>query len=244
MARKMSKKARAAALRNLAKARRARKKSAPVSKKRRRAKSSKRRARRSKALKASGRIRPVVIVSGGKYHRPKKSKYFRGPTRINPRRRRRYRRNPVFGLPKLTRLFSVKTFTRYAAIGGGMLAGTMFSRFLNTGMVPFLNTVALPAAVTDVLSKARPIHGFAHIALGWAIQTKARNPIMKDVGVGLAALGGFDLLMQVLTLAGVKNLPTFSGMNVEMMGMNVDAGMPTVLAGNVDPHMEDGLINL
>lgn len=190
------------------------------------------RRRRSRRLKTTGRVRPVVIVSGGKYHRPKKSKYFPSPTRINPRRRRHSRHNPAIS-KSIKQAFTMRSLSRFFAIGGGLFAGTLFSRLLNTGALPFTTQTVLPASVTSALAKVRPFHGLLHIGLGVLITSKAKNPHIKDVGVGLAALGGFDLFTQILSAVGMKGLPTFSGMNVN--GMNfTKGGMPrrvTVLNG-------------
>lgn len=248
MARRMSTKQRTAALKNLKKARAARRKGRSSHKTKAHRKSHKKArksAKRRRHLKASGRIRPVVIVSGGKYHRPKKSKYFRGPTRIN-KRRRHARRNPGGLTGSVKSIFKVATLKRVLSVGGGILAGTFVSRFLSTGIVPGMATPVLPASVTTVLAKARPVHGLFHLLVGFYLQ-KQRNPIVKDMGMGVAALGGFDLLTQVLSLAGVKNLPTFAGMNVTLMGMNVNtAARPIVLQGNYanEPSMSDDLVGL
>lgn len=240
--RRMSTKQRAAALKNLAKARRARRKTTPKAKRGKRRKAH--RSRRSRAAKTSGRIRPVVIVSGGKFHRPKRSKYFKHPVRINRRRRRHVRRNPAFG-GTMRSVFRMSTLKRALAVGGGIALGTMVSKFLTTGILPFTATPVLPASVTGVLAKARPVHGLLHIAVGLYLQ-KRRNPIVKDLGMGVIALGGFDLLSQVLSLAGVRGLPTFSGMNVSLMGMNVDANRaPVVLQGEMrEPSMADDLVGI
>lgn len=248
MARRMSPKQRKAALKNLKKARAARRKgrtSHRAKAHRKSHKKARKSAKRRRSLKASGRIRPVVIVSGGKYHRPKKSKYFRGPTRIN-KRRRHARRNPGGLTGSVKSILRVSTLKRVLSVGGGILAGTFVSRFLSTGIVPGMATPVLPASVTTVLAKARPVHGLFHLLVGFYLQ-KQRNPIVKDVGMGVAALGGFDLLTQVLSLAGVKNLPTFAGMNVPFMGMNVNtAARPIVLQGNYanEPSMSDDLAGL
>lgn len=242
--RKMSTKQRAAALKNLAKARRARRK--PKSSSHKAHRKSRRKARKAarakhrRALKHSGRIRPVVIVSGGKYHRPKRSKYFSRPTRIN--RRRRARHNPGFS-GSVKSIFKMSTLKRVLAVGGGILTGTFVSKFLSTGMLPGVSTPILPASVTSVLAKARPVHGVFHLIVGFYLQ-KQRNPIVKDLGMGVAALGGFDLLTQVLSLAGVKNLPTFSGMNVNLLGMNVNPQKPAIVLQGESPSysMADDLV--
>lgn len=207
-------------------ARRAAKAAGSAPRKRKR-KASKKARRASFRRKASGRIRPVVIVSGNGFRRPAKSKYFSGPTRINPRRRRKsrrgMRRNPGFSrmLP-LRSAFSKSSLMHYVGIGGGIGLGAMLSRFLNTGAVPFMSAPPTVPSWVVTLQKARPLHGLIHILVGVTLASKVRNPIAKDLGAGLAALGGFDLLMQGLTFAGVKGLPTFSGMNVNLMGMNYD----------------------
>ncbi len=188
--------------------------------KRKKARKAPKRRRRAKARKsrAGKRIRPVIISSRGKYYRPRRSKYFKTARRVNGRRRRHARRHNGRSLvSSIKSVFQVRTISRYASIGGGIFAGTMFSRMLNTGLVPFTN-IALPASITTTLAKLRPVHGLFHILAGSLLMAKVRNKYAQDVGVGLAALGGFDLLMQVLSRVGVKNLPTFSGMNVSLRG--------------------------
>jgi hypothetical protein len=227
-----------------AKRRKARSVAAPARPKRRRKsrrvrKASRKARRASFRRKSSGRIRPVVIVSGSGFRRPAKSKYFSGPTRINRRRRGRARKNPFSGgALSIRKVFSKNTLMRYVGLGGGIGLGALFSRFLNTGVVPFSSTALIPATMVATLQKARPFHGLIHILVGVTIAAKIRNPIAKDVGAGLAALGGFDLLMQLLSKMGVTNLPTFSGMNVDFMGMNVDAPRVVRVAGN--GYSEDG----
>jgi hypothetical protein len=186
-----------------------------------RRKSSKRRAtkatkRRARSV-AGKRIRPVILSRGGKYYRPRRSKYFKTARRVNGRRRRS---NGAAGklLSTVKGMFKVPSLLRYASIGGGIFGGTLLSKMLNTGIVPF-TSMALPASVTSALAKARPAHGLIHILAGTIIASKARNKHIKDAALGLAALGSFDLLMQVLALAGMKNLPTFSGMNIDLRGM-------------------------
>lgn len=234
----MSKKAKAAAIKNLAKARaakrakkRGKRKASPVAhsvKRAKRAKRAKRTKRRSSHLKTSGRIRPVLVVSGGQFRRPAKSKYFTGPTRIN--RRRKYRKNPGVSIASVKSLFTPRSITRILSVGGGVLGGAFLTRFLNTGMIPGLSMQIIPASFLAPLSKARPVFGLAQVVVGMYLQKK-RSPIVKDIGIGMAAVGGFDLLTQILSLAGLTNLPTLSGMNVQpYLGMNVS---PSFLGMNV-----------
>lgn len=241
----LTKKQRAAALKNLAKARAARRRKSHPKRKASKAKATrtkgarKRRARR--ALKASGRIRPVVIVSGGKYHRPKGSHYFSKPTKIN--RRRKYRRNPAKTVAMVKSIFTMRSLTRILSVGGGVLGGGVLIQFLTTGMLPLIATPLLPASITAPLSKARPGFGLIAVLAGMYMQ-KRRSPIAKDVGVGIAALGGYDLLVQILRLVGVSNLPMLSGMNVSpYLGMNVQSYLgenvtiPNYLGENVDMNL-------
>lgn len=218
------------------------------------AKKHRRRKRRARAVarrtsfrrKASGRIRPVVIVSGGSFRRPAKSKYFPRPTRINPLRnprRRRFRRNPIGKMLPFRQAFNKRTLVRYAAVGGGIGLGALLSRFLNTGAIPFMAPPAVAPAWVATLQKARVAHGLIHILVGVTIQAKMRNPMAKDFGVGLAALGGFDLLMQILSKLGVQGLPTFSGMNVSFMGMNVDTPRVLRVAGEGGTEDADDFVD-
>ncbi len=198
------------------------------SSKRRTVKTAKRRARST----AGKRIRPVILSRGGKYYRPRRSKYFKTARRVNGRRRRR---NGSVGLVSTIKsMFKVPSLLRYASIGGGIFGGTLLTKMLNTGLVPF-TSIALPASITSALAKARPAHGLIHIALGAVVAKKVRNKHVQDAALGLAALGSFDLLMQVLALAGMKNLPTFSGMNIDLRGMTQYAGMtyPGAMYGKV-----------
>ena len=199
--------------------------------------------KKSRARKSSRKswkhIRPTVLVGpkNGRYYRPRRSKYFKRATRINGRRRR----NGTSIMSAIKNVFQVRTIAQYASIGGGLFAGTLLSKLLNTGLVPF-TSYQLPASVTDTLSKVRPAHGLIHILAGTLLAAKSRNKYLKDAGIGLAALGGFDLLMQGLSMAGVKNLPTFSGMNVNLMGMT--QYMLPNSAGGVPPRMSGMNVNL
>lgn len=235
----MSKKARAAAIRNLAKARAAKRakkrnfasiqKMSGYSRSKKRAKVAKSAKRRSARLKKSGVIRPVVVLSGGKFHRPKHSKYFKGPTRIN--RRRKYRNNPGMSISSVKGLFNPRSITRILSVGGGVLGGAFLTRFLNTGMLPGLSMQIIPDSFLPTLTKARPVFGLVQVVVGMYLQKK-RSLIAKDIGIGMAAVGGFDLLTQILSLAGIGNLPTLGGMNVQpsLAGMNVQ---PSFLGMNV-----------
>lgn len=160
-----------------------------------------------------------------KHARKARRTVARATRRRNPKRRKHSRksrrvarrRNPSIK-GALKNVFAVRTLARYAAIGGGIALGSFISKFLNTGAVPFMDAPAVAPSWVSTLAKARPVHGLLHILAGSMLAAKAKNKYVQDVGIGLAALGGFDLLMQGLALAGVKGLPTFSGMNVNLMG--------------------------
>lgn len=217
--------------------------SAPAAAPKRRKARKARKSSKKRAARVGRRIRPTVLVSkSGRYYRPARSKYFKRPRRINRRRR-----NGFGGslMANVKRIFTVSSVTNYLGIGGGIFVGTLLSKLLNTGVIPF-TTTSIPASITDTLSHkyVRPFHGFVHIIAGTLLAAKVRNKYAKDVGIGLAALGGFDLLTQLLSAVGMVGLPTFSGMNVNLLGrtgyagdtysgMNVDlAGMNVNMLGN------------
>lgn len=226
----MTSKQRSAALRNLKKARSARRKKSAIPRKRRRSRG-KRGMRRSRARHSA---RPVMIVASSAPSRKRKS------ARRVKRSRRRMRKNPNFST-SFRSLTKISAWKRIFAVGGGVLGGTLLTSFLTTGMFPGSTMTLIPASVTGMLSKARPIHGVVHLMIGFYLQKK-RNPMVKDIGLGVAAQGGYDILTQVLKLAGL-NIPTLAGMNVSMLGMNVNpqATAPIVLQGD-EPSMQDDLI--
>jgi hypothetical protein len=185
------------------------------------------------------RIRPVVIVSGGKFYRPRRSKAFRRPTRINGRRRRRS--NPDTSIRKV---FSMQNITRYLAIGGGMVAGSMVTSFFATGILPFTTTSIYPAAMQDAMSKARPVLGLGNLLVGAYVAGKVRNPMLRDAALGIAAYGGFDLFTQLLGFMGVTQL---AGMDISgpflgagrFESQNRSYGSPAIVDGMDIPMQGD-----
>lgn len=187
---------------------------------------------RRKRSHSGKRIRPVVIVSGGKFYRPRRSKVFRRPARINGRRRRRS--NPAV---TIRNVFSMRNITRYLAIGGGMVVGSTVTSFVATGILPFGGSTSIyPAAMQDAMSKARPVLGLANLLVGAFVASKVRNPMLKDAALGIAAYGGFDLFTQVLGLMGVTQL---AGMDISgpflgagrFASQNRSYGSPAVVDG-------------
>ena len=239
-------------LKKARKSRRRRAVAAVATPKRRKARKSRRKSR-AKVRKVTGRrIRPTILVSkSGGYRRPRRSKYFTRPRMVNGKRRRLSRRRNGGSLMSIVKkTLTVSTLSGYLSIGGGIFAGALLSRMLNTGLVPF-TTAALPAAVSETLGGkyVRPFQGVIHIVLGGLIAAKVKNKYLRDAGMGLAALGGYDLLSQALGAMGVASLPTFSGMNVNLLGrtsynggMNVDllgGGMNVDLMGGNDVRASD-----
>lgn len=201
----------------------------------------KRRGKRAakKAKRSGRRIRPTILVSkSGSYRRPSRSKYFKRPRMVNPRKRRHARRRNGNIMSAIKRTLTVSTLSGYLSIGGGIFAGALLSKMLNSGLVPFTST-ALPSAVTNITTQkyVRPFQGILHIVLGTMIASKVKNKYLKDAGMGLAAMGGYDLLSQALSLMGVANLPSLSGMNVDLLGRTSYSGMNVNMLGggmNVD----------
>lgn len=202
--------------------------------------------RKSRKTRSGRRIRPTILVTKtGAYRRPRHSKYFKRPRMVNGRKRRRVARRRVarrrnggslMGIVKRT--LNVATLSGYLSIGGGIFAGAMLSKMLNTGAIPFTSS-NLPDSVTDITTSkyARPFQGVLHIVLGAVIASKVKNKYVRDAGMGLAALGGYDLLSQALSALGVVNLPELSGMNVNLLGKTSYGGMNVDLLGggmNVD----------
>jgi hypothetical protein len=197
--------------------------------------------RKAKAAKRTGRrIRPTILVTkSGLYKRPRRSKYFKRPRMVNGRKRRLSRRNGSGSvMAAIKKTLTVSTLSGYLAIGGGVFVGAALSKMLNTGMVPF-TSIMLPAAVSETMASkyVRPFQGVLHIVLGSILASKVKNKYVKDAGLGLAALGGYDLLSQALSAVGIANLPSLSGMNVDLLGRTSYSGMNVNLLGggmNID----------
>jgi hypothetical protein len=199
--------------------------------KRRKSHSKRRRTRSRKGRKshAGRRVRPVVVVSGGKFYRPRRSKTFRRPTRINGRRR--HRKNPFMG-SSLKSILSLKNIGRYVALGGGFIVGSSLTKFLTTGKIPFMGDAAAPAGWVSTIAVARPAFGLINLIAGAFMASKVRNAYLKDVAMGVAVFGGYDLLTQALSYMGVQNVPMIAGMDISMLGANYNRhSAPTVVSG-------------
>lgn len=140
-----------------------------------------------------GMHRPIVIWSGRRWKRPKKSKAFPRPTKINPRRSyRRYRRNPL-SLPKLPFGLNRAIMTALPVAGGfalGMFAMPQIAKIV-------------PAS----LQKYNRFFGAAHIVLGVAAMTFVKKDIVKTLGGTLVAMGLYDLLASNVPQLNLPALP-------------------------------------
>lgn len=124
-----------------------------------------------------GAHRPVVIWTGAKFRRPKNSRLFPKPTRINPRRSRRfYRRNPL-RLPL--------GIDRSLMTGLPVAGGVALSMFAMPQIARFL-----PAS----LAKYEKFYGVVHIAIGVAAMALVRKDVVRTVGGTVLAMGIYDLI--------------------------------------------------
>lgn len=142
--------------------------------------------------------RPLVIWTGKKFRRPKHSKLFPRPTRINPRRSRRlarrhsYRRNPL-RLPKLP--FGLdRSLMQGLPVAGG-IALSMFAMPQIAKYVP------------ASMQKYSKFYGAIHVALGVAAMTLVKKDIVKTLGGTMLAMGLYDLLASNVPQLNLPALP-------------------------------------
>jgi len=160
---------------------------------RRRKVAPKRKATRRKRRKGSlryGTYRPVLKYTNKGWRRPKRSRLMRKATRVNPRRRRRTRRNPSLNLRTL---FAKRNLIHITAVAGGIAGGML----------------AVPAIlrVAPQLGEHRQFLGGIPLVLGLGIGGMARKPAIKTAGMTLAAVGLYDLISQLVTALRLPTLP-------------------------------------
>ena len=151
----------------------------------------KRRSAKRRKNPAAGKYRPTLVYkprSGWK--RPKRSKLMKKPTRVNPKRRRRIRRNPKLSIKSM---FSRKNIGTIGAVAGGLTVG-----MLGTPML--LN-------VSPELVKHRKYLGGVHILLGVVLAAMSRRSAFQTAGLTLAGVGAYDLLTQNVPTIGLPTLP-------------------------------------
>jgi hypothetical protein len=138
-----------------------------------------------------GSHRPVVIWTGRKFRRPKRSRIFKRPTRINPRRSRRhaYRRNPL-RLPM--------GIDRKLMAGLPIAGGIAISMFAMPQLVKYI-----PAT----MQKYSKFFGVAHIALGIAAMTLVKKDVAKTIGGTMVAMGIYDLIASNVPQLNLPQLP-------------------------------------
>ncbi len=182
------------------------------SKKMARKKSTRRRTKAKSRRRPSARgktHRPVLTRRAGRWYRPKRSKLFRRPTRINP----------AFNV-NLKRIFSQANLLSLFSIFFGLAAAAKLNRFL----------VGSNGVLTGLVSNAsakqwiRRLSGFAHIAIGGVVTSKARNQYVRNAGTGMAAMGVYDLVTQNFNglLPDALKLQTLEGIDVG--GYNLELG--------------------
>lgn len=206
------------------------------------------RRRKASRKRAGRRIRPTIIVGkSGRYHRPRRSKYFKRARLVNPKRRRRShrkhlarRRNGIGGNLKsiVKNVLTPRTLTGYLAMGGGFLGGSYLKSFVTTGYNPFgdQTKTLYSAEVLSFMSGSwgRPLACIINIIVGSLVMSKGRNRLLKDAGLGLAASGGYGLLTEGLAALKIP-VPGLYGMNVDLLGKTMYAGHSRRLSGmNVD----------
>ena len=164
------------------------------------------RRRRAKRNPTFGKHRPVLIYGSKGWKRPKRSRLKKG-FRVNGRRRRR---NPGMALSvgSVKSALSIKNLTSLMSMGGGFLVGMQLSAFLAGGSFFGMGTGTLSNAMWQ---KARPVQGLVHVIVGGMLASRARSPLVKNVAMGVAASGAYDVLAQILNMAGVKLLPVMGG---------------------------------
>lgn len=190
-----------------------------------------------------GRHRPVLIFGRGhSVKRPRGSKLMRHVTRINPAMALRH---PGAALKKI---LSKGNLVTVFGIGGGFAIGTQVSRFLASGSFFTYNMSSMPSFLTSI-APYRKFHGAVSILVGGFMSMSARRPILKDLGIGIAVSGTYDLLAQLLNGATPnKYLPTFAGYNIprQRVGYSIPKqptrslhGRTAVVLGGAGNHMSD-----
>lgn len=152
--------------------------------------------RRRRTAISAGKHRPLIFKRGGKLYRSKRSKFFSGPTMINPRRRRRrgYRRNPF----NVKALLNKDWLMTIASFSGGMVLGTL--------ALPVINKLVPATSQT----KVRPYLGLAHVILGGLLAGFVKNKRGREVGLGVAAIGVYDVIAHLLPTWQLPTIPDYN----------------------------------
>lgn len=152
-----------------------------------------------------GPHRPLVIWTGKSFKRPKRSKLFKRPTRINPRRSRRsYRRNPL-RLPM--------GIDRSLMAGLPVAGGIAISMFAMPQVAKLLPTS---------LQKYSKFFGIVHVALGIAAMTFVKKDIVKKLGGTVLAMGLYDLIACNVKQLNLPPLPGRDAANMQGSSYGAD----------------------
>lgn len=150
----------------------------------------------------SKKFRPVLwrLPRGKGLARPSGSR-IRRPVRINPvyasKRRKSVRRNP--GLKSIGKIFSVASLMPVIKLGGGFVAGGM--------AMPVLYRYT-----PESMKKYDQYLGIVHVLLGGIIVAFVKNKTAKEVGIGIASSGVYDLVAKNVTALELPALPRTSAL--------------------------------
>jgi len=165
-----------------------------------------RRARRnSPANFRFGRHRPTVIRTAKGWRRAPGSKYFRKPTRINPRNRRRksYRRhNPKVSLKSL---MNKKWLMSVVKIGGGVVLGFMTLPLVN-GLIPAANRADYDKYL-----------GLVNVVIGALMFGFIKNKDIKEMGLVVAGMGVYDLIASNVDALKLMPIPRTNALITDML---------------------------
>lgn len=153
------------------------------------------------------RKRPTMYKVRGKWYGSKRGGVKSG-TRVNPKRRRkvrknasyvarkRRRRNPQF---KINRLISRPFLMQVAGIGGGIALGYL--------TLPLMYKI-LP---TEVAAKNRRFLGIVNVVLGGLMAGMLKNKTLKSMGITVAGTGVYDLIAaNTQDMLGLPTIPETS----------------------------------
>ena len=174
-------------------------------------------ARAKKTPKASGqKLRPVIIKYGDSFKRPKHSRTFKKATMVNPKRRRKVRRNPKISLKGV---FNRNTVMTIGTLGIGVMSWSYIKGYA-------LKTLEKNSAT----SKISGYVGIIPAILGLLMVSMTRKPLLKNIGLGIGAIGVYDLLAtNVSALKLVAPSAQMSGSYPVHIGANYSA--PTASLG-------------
>lgn len=192
-----------------------------VRKNARKSKKSARKVKKVKSRKSAsiGTHRPRLTFKGGQWYggTSNRSLIKRGSgTRINPKRRRKTRRNPVISARlkgMFTRNVLMSTFKAGAGIAIGFTAMPIFYKIL-------------PSQLKD----QRRWLGGIHVLLGLGIAGLIKNKNAKDIGLVIAATGVYDLIAMNVEMLGLPPLRTSSELADKLIPAATPATVPAAEA--------------